>query len=229
MAQVWHDVLFAHWPVALEVMRTTMPPALQLDTYDGQAWVGIVPFRMSGVRPRFTPTLPWFSAFAELNVRTYVKVGDQAGVYFFSLDAANPVAVAAARRLYHLPYFHANMRLRHVDGGIHYHSQRTHRGAPAAAFTGQYAACGDVYLSQPGSLEHWLTERYALFTTDRRGRIYRGDIHHTPWPLQAAEAEIAINTMTHPHGIKLPDTRPLLHLAQRIEVAVWPLQRVDAT
>jgi uncharacterized protein YqjF (DUF2071 family) len=226
MQQRWHDLLFAHWPIAADVLRTALPPALELDTFDGQGWIGVVPFRMGGVRPRCLPSLPWLSAFPELNVRTYVKVGDKAGVYFFSLDAGNPLAVAAARRWYHLPYFQAAMRLQHASDGIRYHSQRTHRGAPGATFQGSYGPTSDIYLAQAGTLEHWLTERYALYTTDQHGRVCRGDIHHQPWPLQAAEAEIVINTMTRPPGIELPETRPLLHFARRIDVVVWLLKRL---
>jgi len=227
MQQRWHDLLFAHWPIAADVLRPIVPTPFELDTYNGEGWLGVVPFRMSGVRLRGLPSLPWISAFPELNVRTYVKVDDKPGVYFFSLDAGNPLAVAAARHWYHLPYFQADMRLQHASDGIHYHSQRTHRGAPSASFQGRYAPTGDIYRATAGTLEHWLTERYALYTTDRQGRVCRGDIHHQPWPLQAAEAEIGLNTMTHCHGIELPDTRPLLHFARRLDVVVWWLTRLS--
>lgn len=226
MQQRWHDLLFAHWPIAADVLRGVVPAAFELDTYEGEGWLGIVPFRMSRVRLRGLPSLPWLSAFPELNVRTYVKVGDKSGVYFFSLDAGNPLAVAAARRYYHLPYFQATMRLQHASGGIRYHSQRTHRGAPPASFEGCYTPTGGIYQAKSGTLEHWLTERYALYTIDRQGRVCRGDIHHRPWPLQTAEAEIDVNTMMRGHGIELPDTRPLLHFARRLDVAVWWLTRL---
>jgi uncharacterized protein YqjF (DUF2071 family) len=221
MRMTWHDLLFAHWPVAPEVLRARIPSGLQLDTIQGSAWLAVVPFRMSGVTPRGVPALPWLSAFPELNVRTYVTVGDKPGVYFFSLDAGNPVAVAVARRCFHLPYFRARMAAEEEGAGIRYRSERTHRGAPDAQFEGSYQPVGDALRAQPGSLEHWLTERYCLYAVDPRGQVFRGEIHHSPWPLQPAEAEIRVETMARSHGILLPGTRPLLHFARRLEVVAW--------
>jgi uncharacterized protein YqjF (DUF2071 family) len=226
MHQSWHDLLFAHWPIPVEVMREAVPESLPLDTFEGQAWVGVVPFRMSDVRPRFVPPVPGLSAFPELNVRTYVKVGDKAGVYFFSLEAANAAAVQIARTFFHLPYFNARMILRDTSDWIYYHSKRTHVGAPAADFEGRYRPVSEPYTSQGGSLECWLTERYCLYSSDKNGKLYRGEIHHIPWPLQKAEADITVNTMTVPHGLSLPDTAPLLHFARRLDVVVWPLTAV---
>jgi hypothetical protein len=205
-------------------MRQLIPAGLHLDTYDGRAWVGVVPFRMSGVRARWLPPISGLAAFPELNVRTYVTDGAKPGVYFFSLDAGNPVAVAAARRWFHLPYFNALMQQR----GETYVSIRTHRNAPAAWFSARYWPTGAPFNAAPGSLEHWLTERYCLYTSDRRGHIYRGDIHHQPWPLQPAAADIRHNRMTQPHGIHLPDIPPLLHFARRLHVQIWPLKRLRA-
>ena len=231
MAQSWHDLLFAHWPIPVEVMRALVPPQLELDTFDGTAWVGVVPFRMSGVRPRLIPAMPWLSAFPELNVRTYVKSRNQAqpkpGVYFFSLEAANPVAVALARGLFKLPYFKADMSLNDDGRIIHYQSRRIHRGAPPAEFSGEYAPTSPVFRAQPGSLEKWLTERYSLYTVNMRGRAYIGEIHHQPWPLQRAEAEIQINTMAAASQIPLPDIPPLLHFARRLDVVVWLLRNAE--
>lgn len=229
MAQVWHDLLFAHWPVTTKQVRSYLPPALDVDTCDGQAWVGVVPFRMSGVRFRCTPELPWLSAFPELNVRTYVTTGGKPGVFFFSLDAANPIAVIAARRWYHLPYMHARMECRHSeDGGdrIVYASHRTHRGMPPAVFKGTYRPTGEVLDTPRQSLAHWLTERYCLYAVNKHGRLYRGEINHPPWPLQSAEAEIETNTMTLPYDIPLLDSAPLLHFSRRQDVVVWPLRGV---
>ncbi len=230
MAQSWHDLLFAHWPIPAATMRALIPPPLELDTFEGEAWVGVVPFRMSGVRPRLFPAVPWLSAFPELNVRTYVKARNPAqpkpGVYFFSLEAANPVAVALARGLFKLPYFNANMRLLDDGRTIHYQSQRIHRGAPLAEFIGEYAPTSDVFRAQPGSLEKWLTERYSLYTVNSRGRAYIGEIHHQPWPLQRAKAEIQVNTMAAASKILLPDIPPLLHFARRLDVVVWLLKNV---
>jgi hypothetical protein len=222
MAQTWHDLLFAHWPIAPAALRGHIPAGLQLDTFEGQAWVGVVPFRMSHIHFQGLPPVWGLSAFPELNVRTYVVHEDKPGVWFYSLDAGNAVAVAAARWWFHLPYFRARMSW---DGAA-YTSRRTHRNAPPAELRARYHPTGDLLRAAPGTLEHWLTERYCLYAADRHGRLYRGDIHHLPWPLQPAEAEFHINTMTAPHDITLPDTAPLLHFARRLEVVVWTLKRL---
>jgi uncharacterized protein YqjF (DUF2071 family) len=230
MTQVWHDLLFAHWPVPLAALRPLIPAALEVDTFDGQAWLGVVPFGMDRVYPRRAFPVPWLSRFLELNVRTYVRVADRPGVYFFSLDAANPVAVQVARRWFQLPYYHAQMQLqRGRRAQLSYHSYRIHPGAVPAEFKGQYQPVGAVFTARPGSLEAWLTERYCLYTVNRHGQVFRGEIHHAPWPLQNAAAEIAINTMVLPHGLRLPDEgrRPtLLQYAQRLETLEWPIARV---
>ncbi len=226
MTQTWYNLLFAHWPIAAESLRPLIPPPLELDTFEGQAWLGVVPFGMARVYPRRTFPVPWLSRFLELNVRTYVTFGGKPGVWFFSLDAANSAAVAIARRFFRLPYYHARMRLkREREGWIHYTSYRIHPGAPPAEFDGRYRPAGKVYASQPGSLEAWLTERYCLYTVGRRGEVYRGEIHHARWPLQPAEAEITANSMTLPQGLHLPDTPPLLHFARSLKTWEWLISR----
>ncbi len=231
MAQTWHDLLFAHWPIPVAIMRALVPPQLELDIYANNAWVGVVPFRMSNVRPRLIPPVPWLSAFPELNVRTYVKSRNpdqpKPGVYFFSLEAANPIAVAIARGAFKLPYFNAKMSLNDDGHTIHYQSQRTHHGAPPAQFIGQYGPVSEPFLAQPGTLERWLTERYSLYTVDQKGRAYIGEIHHLPWPLQRAEAEIQVNTMAAASQIPLPDVPPLLHFARRLDVVIWLLKSLE--
>lgn len=221
MAQSWHDLLFAHWPFSPELLRPILPPGLDLDTFDGQAWLGIVPFRMTGVRLRATPALPLFSAFPELNVRTYVTSGGKPGVWFFSLDATNRVAVSAARAWFHLPYFRSKMKLQEKDGTIFYRSRRTHRGASPAALQVKYRAIAETFTAAPGTLAHWLTERYCLYAADSSRRTYRAEIHHGPWPLQAASAEFAVNKMTAPLNLALPKIPPLLHFARFQDVRVW--------
>lgn len=227
MTQIWHELLFAHWPISPEILRPLIPPVLTLDTYEQQAWVGIVPFRMSYVRPRGVPPVPGLSAFPELNVRTYVTVNGIPGIHFFSLDAGNSIAVALARTLFHLPYFKASMKCHRVGGVIRYYSHRTHHGAPSADFIAVYGPIGPVTYSRPGTLVHWFTERYCLYTVVNK-HVYRGDIHHPPWPLQTAELEITRNTMARSHNIQLPDTSPLLHYADRQEVLIWPLQALSS-
>lgn len=227
LAMEWHDLLFLHWPLPTAALRDLIPPALALDTFDGAAWLGVVPFRMRGVRPRWTPALPGVGAFAELNVRTYVTAGGKPGVWFFSLDAASRLAVRGARLGFHLPYYDALMVAERADEWTTYASARIHRNAPAARFTGRYRPCGPVYHAAAGSLDHWLTERYCLYAADRRGRVWRGDIHHPPWPLQPAVAEVAVNTMTAQLGLDLPARAPLPHFARRLDVVAWPLVRVE--
>jgi uncharacterized protein YqjF (DUF2071 family) len=227
MTQTWYDLLFAHWPAPLDALRRIVPAGLELDTFDGQGWVGVVPFGMTRVYPRFTFPVPWLSRFLELNVRTYVRVGDKPGVYFLSLDAANPVAVqVVARAWYQLPYYNARMTHRRHHDWRRYHSYRTHRGAAPAEFQGQYRPTGGVYFSAPGTLEHWLTERYCLYTVNRKGQVYRGEIHHAPWPLQPAEAHLTVNSMTLPHGLRLPTVAPLLQFVKRIETYEWPIRPI---
>jgi uncharacterized protein YqjF (DUF2071 family) len=222
MAQSWHDLLFAHWPVPEAVLRAHIPARLSIDTFGGQAWLGVVPFRMSGVRLRGTPAVPWLSAFPELNVRTYVAAGGKPGVWFFSLDAGNALAVAVARSWFHLPYFRARMSCEACGGWIEYESQRTHRSAASGVLKGRYRPVGAVFSAKPGSLEHFLTERYCLYTVDGAGRVIRGEIHHEPWPLQVAEAQLPKNTMAEAAGLSLPAQKPLLHFARRQDVVVWP-------
>lgn len=226
MRQTWRELLFAHWPLPPESLRPLIPAGLALDTYDGRAWLGVVPFRMERVHFRLTPSVPWFSAFPELNVRTYVTVGAKPGVYFFSLDAGNPVAVAAARAFFYLPYFNARFRVARSGETITYACRRVDRRSPPAGLVATYRPTGPVFRAQPGSLEAFLTERYCLYSTDRRGTIYRGEIHHRPWPLQPAEAQFERDTMASAAGIALPDIPPLLHYAERLEVLIWPLRRV---
>jgi len=223
MKQTWHDLLFVHWPLPSAVMRPLVPPQLELDTFDAHCWVGVVPFHMSGIRARGFPPLPGLSRFPELNVRTYVNYKGKPGVYFFSLDAANLPAVWAARTFYHLPYFHASMTSKDRDGTIHYFSRR-HR--IRAEFRATYRPTSEVHLRPKGSIEHWLTERYCLYTT-HGNKVYRGEIHHQLWPLQNAEAQLETNTVTAAAGIRLPETIPLLHFARRLEVLIWPLHRAD--
>ena len=225
MKQIWHDLLFAHWPVSAAAMRPLVPAQLTLDTFDSQCWIGIVPFRMSGIRARTLPPIPGLSRFPELNVRTYVTYGAKPGVYFFSLDAANLPAVWAARRFFHLPYFDAAMTSKEIGRSVHYHSRRFR---DAAEFRGHYDPTAEIRLRDKGSIEHWFTERYCLYTI-YDNQVHRGEIHHQPWPLQDAEAELEINTVAAASGIPMPETAPMLHFARRLEVLIWPLRRTEQT
>lgn len=228
MAQTWTDLLFAHWSVPPQALEAVVPPQLPLDTFDGRAWVAVTPFEVRNLRLRLTLPVPLLSTFPEINVRTYVIVDGKPGIYFFSLDADSRLAVAAARRLYRLPYFHAAISVQRSNGELRYRSAR--RGPepapPPAAFQAIYRGVGKPFNAAAGTLEHWLTERYCLYTLDGEQRILRGDIHHPPWRLQAAQTQIERNTMAAQIGVAL-DGEPLVHFAQRQDVVFWPLEPAE--
>jgi uncharacterized protein YqjF (DUF2071 family) len=228
MTQTWHDLLFAHWQVDPGLLASKIPPDFELDMYDGTAWVGVVPFRMTNVAPRYVPALPWVSAFPELNVRTYVRTGGKPGVYFFSLDAGNPVAVQTARALLNLPYYSASMIVEDRGTSVHYSSRRNGPPSPGfgaallvAELVAEYEPTGPSFQPAEGSLEYFLTERYCLYALDRRARPYRLEIHHPPWPLQVADARFERKTVAEASGITLPGEKPVLHFARRQDMVAW--------
>lgn len=223
----WLDLCFMHWPVPAEALAASLPPGVQLDLREGQAWLGTVPFRMSGVAPRFSPDVPGVSAFPELNLRTYVTVQGVPGVWFYSLDAAQPLAVRLARGLFHLPYFDARMWADRRGEVTRYASLRTHRHAPPGRFAAAFRPVGPVFGAAPGTLEEWLTDRLFLYSADRRGRIYRGRVHHGPWPLRRAEAQIAEHTLAGPLNLRLEGDPHLLSSA-RLEVRADRITRVGS-
>jgi uncharacterized protein YqjF (DUF2071 family) len=223
--QSWRDLLFAHWPVPARALRGLVPEPLRIQEFDGTSWVGIVPFRMQGVMLRPLPDLPGVSAFPELNARLYVEHEDRPGVWFVSLDAASRLAVITARRLFHLPYHHARMRCVARDEHVEYLSER--RGAAVrTAFRGAYGPVSLAEEARHGTLEHFLTERYCLYTADTRGRILRAEVHHAPWPLQRAEAEIEENSMGAAQGLPVEGAASLLHFSRRLDVVVWGTSRL---
>jgi uncharacterized protein YqjF (DUF2071 family) len=232
MTQSWHDLLFAHWAVPASLIAAQLPPGLEVDLFDGRAWIGVVPFWMSNVMPRGVPPRPPLSTFPELNVRTYVTVRGRPGVYFFSLDATNPLAVAAARTLFSLPYYWSSMRTSLEPGAgpggvgvVQYESDRPASREPRARFIGKYWPAGSCFNAQTGTLDHFLTERYCLYTT-RGGQTMTVDIHHRPWPLQRAEAEISVNTMAAAAGVPHGSEAPVLHFAKRLDVVAWLPRKV---
>jgi uncharacterized protein YqjF (DUF2071 family) len=216
MGQTWDDLLFVHYAVPLEQLRPLVPDGLDVEQHSGSAWLGVTPFVVAGLRARGLLPLPFASGFRELNVRTYVTRDGKPGIWFFSLDASSRLAVEAARRLYRLPYFRADISVRRRGAELVYDCSR----GEGKAFSATYAPAGDVFDAQPGSLEHFLTERYCLYA-EHAGTIQRADIHHRPWPLQPAQARIELNTMP---PVKVPDGDPLVHFAARQDVVIWPLQ-----
>ena len=224
MGQTWEQQLFAHWRVTAERLQPMVPDGLEVEEHDGSAWVGITPFRITGIRSRGTVPLPGVSSFLELNVRTYVHAADgRPGVWFFSLDATSRLAVRAARRTYKLPYFDARIAFDDADGWIDVEAARL--GERGRVFSARYRAIGPASASQPGSLEWFLAERYCLYAEDRRGSLYRADIHHTPWLLHPAEAEIELTSIA-PFELR---GVPLCHVAEPQDVVIWPLQPVGGS
>lgn len=226
MRMSWHDLCFLHWRVDAPVLAPLLPTGLELETFDGSAWLGVVPFHMTDVSPRGVPRVRRLADFAELNVRTYVTAGGKPGVWFFSLDATQPLAVRMARAFFHLAYVDARIESRRSGDVVRYTSVRTHLGAGVAELDVRYRPTGPPSRSEPGSLEYFLTERYCLYAASRRGQVLRQEIDHDPWPLQPAEAEVARCTMTRPLGIDLGDEPPLAHFAERLDVVAWLPRRV---
>lgn len=222
----WNDLAFLHWPLTSAALRDKVPPQLDLDLWEGEAWVAITPFWMSGVGLRWQPPLPGISRFPEMNCRTYVTRDGKPGVYFFSLDATSRAAIWAARAFFHLPYFRARMSaVTHADGA-RYVSRRI-EGPRPAEFEASYRPKSSPRRPAKDSLEHFLTERYCLYAADGQ-RLWRAEIHHLPWPLQEAEAEIITNTVAQSQGIELPSRAPaLLHFAKRLDVVAWWPRRIS--
>ncbi len=230
LAQQWNDLLFAHWPIPARHLEAHLPAALAPDLHDGWAWIGVVPFWMSGVRTRLVGSLalaiPSIQTFPELNLRTYVRSRQtgQTGVFFFSLDTSSPLAVLGARTLFHLPYFLAAMsRQTSPNGEVSYSSRRRLSRHPVE-FRAHYKPLEPLPASEPGTLQHFLTERYRLFTTtSAASRLLVGEIHHQPWPLYAAEAEIESNSLASAIGLQLPRRPAVLHFSRNLDVHLWPL------
>lgn len=216
MSQVWRNLLFAHWRVAPEDLQRLLPQPLEVDTFDGSAWIGVVPFRMCEIRGRL---MPFCIDFLELNVRTYVKYGARRGVYFFSLDADHYPSVWGARTFYGLPYHRAKMSYQNKNGVIQYSSKRLGRGQPAE-FSARYEATGPAEIALPDTLPHFLTERYCLMVA-QAGVVQRTDIHHVPWKLAPARADIALNSMVTPLGLSFDRPADSLLYSEEMKMVNW--------
>jgi uncharacterized protein YqjF (DUF2071 family) len=219
MGQTWDDLLFAHYRVPADELQKLVPDGLEVQEHSGSGWLGVTPFAVTGLRARGLPPLPLVSSFLEVNVRTYVTRGDKPGIWFFSLDASSELAVIAARLLYRLPYFRARIALQR-SSRVTFECIRDRQ----AEFSASYGPSGAVVHAEPGSLEHFLTERYCLYA-EHEGRLQRAEIHHRPWPLQGADARIEVNTMP-PRELEIAGD-PLLHYSERQDVLIWPLESVE--
>lgn len=225
MTQRWSDLLFLHYEVPVGKLRALVPDALTVDTYEQRGWVSITPFWLSQLRPPGIPSLPWVSHFGEVNVRTYVTYQGKPGVYFFSLDASHLSAVWGARIFYRLPYWHAAMTIKgRGSATVQYRSKRSHGPKPAELRI-EYGPAGAEFHAVPGSLEHFLCERYCLYSATRK-RLYRADIHHLPWILQAATADVELNTMAQTAALELPASPDVMHFSRTLKVLVWAPERL---
>jgi uncharacterized protein YqjF (DUF2071 family) len=226
MTQRWNDLLFMHYSFAPEVVRALVPEILTLDIYAKRAWVSVTPFWINHLRPPGVPSLPWVSHFAEINVRTYVSYGGRPGIFFFSLDASNLSAVWGARIFYRLPYWQASMKVAGKGGPkIDYLSKREHGPKPAELKCSYGPDSAKWFQARPGSLEHFLSERYCLYAIGKK-RLYRGEIHHLPWQLQQASLELRQNTMAQPAGLHLPDKPELAYFSRELKVLFWAPERL---
>jgi len=225
----WEDLLFAHWPVDPELVAARLPAGYEVDTFEGDAYLGVVPFVMRNVRPAFLPRLPGplDRSFGELNLRTYVQGPDgTAGVYFFNLDADDVLSVGVARSLFRLPYYRAEMDIHRTDSRVEFRSERTHRNAPACRFDATYGPDGESFVPQDGTFPHFLTERYRFYTVDDGGRTYYGDIDHEPWTLAPATADLRTNGLFAANGFDRPAGEPHLLYARRIDVSAGRVHRI---
>ena len=229
LSMTWRDLLFAHWPVAPEVIAARLPESVAVDTHDGDAYLGVVPFVMADIGPR---GLPVGLSFGELNLRTYVTVDGDPGVYFFNLDADDRVGVRVARSVFQLPYYRAEMNVRTQGSGrdreVRFRSRRTSADAPPAAFEATYGPDGSFSTPDPGSEAAFLTERYRFYTTDDDGRVYHGDIGHEPWSLAPGRAEIRENGLFEANGFEEPAGEPLLQFAAPIAVTAGRIRRASS-
>lgn len=222
--QRWNDLLFLHWAVTPETIQATLPQGLTVDTFEGQGYLGIVPFCMERVRPALLPPLPWLSWFLELNVRTYVR--DQhgtPGVWFYSLDCDQPVAVRIAQTLFHLPYMHARMQAERSRGHIRYACQR--RGLNAGPWNYAWQTSTASTTAAPGSLDEFLAERYILFSADRQQRLYKGRVSHRPYRIHTPELHEHSIRPAQAAGFTLSGPPVSILAADAVDVSIHPLRR----
>jgi len=212
--QTWRKLAFIHYRIEPRKLAAFIPPPLNLESFDGSAWLSVVPFEMFEVAPRWMPPVPSLSHFPELNIRTYVVIDGRPGVWFFSLDADSWPVVLGGRWSYGVPYFKAGMQISQTDGGFLFTSVR--RGG-TCRFRARYQPIGPTFHAEPGSFEHWISERYCLYSS-KQGRVHRVDVHHPPWPLQAVSLEIDESSMLQTQGLSPSVGAPICYYSPGVDV-----------
>ena len=221
MKQTWHDLLFAHYPVKLELLQKLVPPVFQLDSYNGIGWVGVVPFHVQNHRVRLLPPIPGFDRFAQINIRTYVTVNGKRGVYFIRVHMNHLIAGVLAKTFYYMPFQAAIVKMEQSDRYINFCSIKSKQ----IEFQCHYTPISESKLAEKASFEHWLVERYSMYSLNRKGEVMRSDILHNYWPLQLAEGEITNHSILLNEGIQVANNEPILHYAKKMEAMLWPVVR----
>lgn len=225
MRQTWRNVFFAHWPVLPERLRPSIPSTLEIDTYQQMAWIGVVLFEIEGIYFRGLSPISVVHKFPEVNLRTYVQHKGKPGVFFLSLDVGNWASLVISKRWYHLPYRNAKISYRKEGSTFHCQSVRKGKSTIPITMKGSFTPNSESYYPEEGTIDHWLTERYCLYSLDRRGNIYCGDIHHKPWLLQKAQAVISDNTLPTPFGIDISEVEPILHFSKGMDTLFWNIKK----
>lgn len=232
MHQNWHHLLFLHWEVPVDELQRLIPPELTVDTFEGKAYVTVLPFTVTGARPVMLPAVPWLSDFHEVNVRTYVHLrGQNPGVWFFSLDASSVIAAAGARAVYKLPYTHAHIEMNVKPHSIEFLSHRDDDRAPMPAHihTRYEPQPGLLGPAKPGSLDHFLVERYILYSVSADHQLHQARVSHQPYPLQSVEVPLLEETLVWAAGLKRAEAPPLAHYASEVNVRVFPLEKAGGS
>lgn len=219
--QSWNELLFVHYRCDADVLRPLVPPSLEIQEFDGSSWIGVVPFQMNRVMRRPLPDIPAFSNFLELNVRLYVEHKGVPGVWFLSLDATNPLVVWGGQKFFGLPYKNADIEAMPTPlGEGHYRSIRRSRGRSEqpAEFEVHFKTFGEDRFAEPGTLEHFLTERYCFYSMTKKG-LHRSEVHHWPWPLKSVSGEVLQNSLLE--GVQVPKQEPLFHFSHGVDVICW--------
>ncbi|MBW8348799.1 DUF2071 domain-containing protein [Bacillus sp. IITD106] len=224
MRQKWRDVLFMHLPIKPEKLQPYIPSAIEIDTFDGYAWLGVVVFKIDGIYPRGFPPVSIRPAFPEINLRTYVRCNDKPGIYFLSLDVDDWTSYTLAKRWLHVPYHPAKISIQKKKQSYQFESIRNRNNQIICK--GSYTPLSGIYYPENMTLDHWLTERYCFFSNDIKSNIYCLDIHHTPWPLQKAVSDIYTNKLFSPFHFDLTDGTPIFHYSKGVDALVWNIKKL---